>query len=58
MTATMAGWLDGDNASGRMKAEGRADGIWTAQQKGVDEERSRAANVRSSSAPDMLEGQS
>jgi hypothetical protein len=29
----MAGWIDGDNATGRMKAESRADGIWTAERK-------------------------
>lgn len=28
--ATMAGWVDGDEAKGRMKVEGRADGRWTA----------------------------
>ena len=26
MTATLAGWIDGDSAKGRMKVEGRADG--------------------------------
>jgi len=29
-TATIAGWIDGDSAAGRMKIEGRADGQWTA----------------------------
>jgi len=29
-TATLAGWIDGDSAAGRMKVEGRADGQWTA----------------------------
>jgi hypothetical protein len=33
VTATMAGWVDGDAAKGRMKVEGRADGQWTAQRK-------------------------
>jgi hypothetical protein len=28
--ATLAGWIDGDSAGGRMKIEGRADGRWTA----------------------------
>jgi hypothetical protein len=31
--ATMAGWVDGDSAGGRMKVEGRADGRWTAVRK-------------------------
>jgi hypothetical protein len=30
VTATMAGWVDGDAAHGRVKVEGRADGRWTA----------------------------
>jgi hypothetical protein len=30
---TLAGWVDGDSASGRMKVEGRADGSWTATRK-------------------------
>jgi hypothetical protein len=29
-TATLAGWIDGDSAKGRMKVQGRADGQWTA----------------------------
>jgi hypothetical protein len=33
VTATMAGWVDGDSAKGRMKVEGRADGRWTAVRK-------------------------
>jgi hypothetical protein len=33
MVATMAGWIDGDSANGRMKVEGRADGQWTALRK-------------------------
>ncbi len=33
MTATLAGWIDGDSATGRMKVEGRADGQWTATRK-------------------------
>jgi hypothetical protein len=31
--ATLAGWIDGDSASGRMKVEGRADGQWSAVRK-------------------------
>ena len=31
--ATLAGWIDGDSAGGRMKVEGRADGRWTATRK-------------------------
>jgi hypothetical protein len=30
ISATLAGWIDGDAAQGRMKVEGRADGQWTA----------------------------
>lgn len=30
-TSTLAGWVDGDAAQGRMKVEGRADGQWHAQ---------------------------
>jgi hypothetical protein len=30
VTATLAGWVDGDAANGRAKVEGRADGRWTA----------------------------
>ena len=33
VTATLAGWIDGDSAKGRMKVEGRADGRWTALRK-------------------------
>lgn len=33
VTATLAGWVDGDSAKGRMKVEGRADGRWTASRK-------------------------
>jgi len=29
--ATLAGWVDGDSAGGRMRVEGRADGHWTAK---------------------------
>lgn len=29
-TAALAGWIDGNSASGRMKVEGRADGPWSA----------------------------
>jgi hypothetical protein len=32
-TATLAGWIDGDSAGGRMKIEGRTDGRWTATRK-------------------------
>jgi hypothetical protein len=31
--ATLAGWIDGDSATGRMKVEGRADGQWSAVRK-------------------------
>ncbi|MFZ0961699.1 MAG: hypothetical protein WAO35_12400 [Terriglobia bacterium] len=31
--ATLAGWIDGDNAGGRMKVEARAAGRWTATRK-------------------------
>ena len=33
VTATLAGWVNGDSAKGRMKVEGRADGRWTAVRK-------------------------
>jgi len=33
MTATLAGWIDGDSAQGQMKVEGKADGQWTALRK-------------------------
>ena len=33
VTVTLAGWVDGDLAEGRVKAEGRADGLWTASRK-------------------------
>ena len=33
VVATMAGWVDGDAAKGRMKVEGRADGRWSAVRK-------------------------
>ncbi len=33
VTATLAGWIDGDSAAGRMKVEGRADGRWSAVRK-------------------------
>ena len=33
VTATLAGWIDGDSAKGRMKVEGRADGRWSALRK-------------------------
>jgi hypothetical protein len=31
--ASLAGWIDGDAASGRMSVQGRADGRWTATRK-------------------------
>ena len=31
--ATLAGWIDGDSAAGRMKVEGLTDGRWTATRK-------------------------
>ena len=31
--ATLAGWIDGESAGGRMKVEGKADGRWTAARK-------------------------
>jgi len=31
--ATLAGWIDGDSAGGRMKVEGLTDGRWTATRK-------------------------
>jgi Domain of Unknown Function (DUF1080) len=33
VTATLAGWVDEDSATGRMKVEGRADGRWSAVRK-------------------------
>jgi len=33
MTAFMDGWIDGDGAKGRIRVEGRADGMWTAIRK-------------------------
>jgi hypothetical protein len=33
VTATLAGWIDGDSAGGRMKVQGRADGRWSAVRK-------------------------
>ena len=30
VTATLAGWVDGDSATGRVKVDGRADGRFTA----------------------------
>jgi hypothetical protein len=32
-TAFMDGWIDGDGAKGRIRVEGRADGMWTAVRK-------------------------
>jgi hypothetical protein len=31
VTAFLNGWIDGDAAKGRMRVEGRSDGVWTAQ---------------------------
>jgi len=31
VTASLAGWIDGASARGRVKLEGRADGLWTAK---------------------------
>ncbi len=31
VTAFLTGWVDGDAAKGRMRIEGRSDGVWTAQ---------------------------
>ena len=31
--ATLAGWIDGDSAGGRMRVEGLTDGRWTATRK-------------------------
>src|ERR1700761_4810100 len=33
VTATFAGWIDGDTAKGRVKVEGRADGRWSADRR-------------------------
>jgi hypothetical protein len=33
VTAFMAGWIDGDSAKGRMRVEGRSDGVFTAKRK-------------------------
>jgi len=33
VSAMLAGWIDGDAATGRMKVEGRADGQWSAVRK-------------------------
>jgi hypothetical protein len=32
-TASMDGWIDGDGAKGRVRVDGRADGMWVAQRK-------------------------
>jgi len=32
-TAFLDGWIDGDQAKGRIRVEGRADGMWTATKK-------------------------
>jgi len=33
VNAFLAGWIDGDSGKGRMRVEGRSDGIWVAQRK-------------------------
>jgi hypothetical protein len=33
VTAFLAGWIDGDSGRGRMRVEGRSDGVWVAQRK-------------------------
>jgi hypothetical protein len=33
VTAYLAGWIDGDSGKGRMRVEGRSDGVWTAKRK-------------------------
>ncbi len=33
VNAFLAGWIDGDSASGRMRVEGRTDGAWVAKRK-------------------------
>jgi hypothetical protein len=33
VTTRLAGWIDDDSGKGRMKAEGRAEGQWTALRK-------------------------
>jgi hypothetical protein len=33
VTAFLAGWVDGGHAKGRMRVDGRADGIWSAERK-------------------------
>ena len=33
VTARLAGWIDGNEAKGRMTIDGRADGVWTATRK-------------------------
>ena len=31
VNASLTGWVDGDSAKGRMRVEGRSDGVWTAK---------------------------
>jgi len=31
VNASLTGWIDGDSAKGRMRVEGRSDGVWTAK---------------------------
>jgi hypothetical protein len=33
VNAFMTGWIDGDSGKGRMRVEGRSDGVWTAKRK-------------------------
>jgi hypothetical protein len=33
VNALLAGWIDGDSGKGRMRVEGRSDGVWMAKRK-------------------------
>jgi hypothetical protein len=33
--AFLAGWIDGNSGKGRMRVEGRSDGVWTARRRGT-----------------------
>jgi hypothetical protein len=35
VSAVLEGWIDGDAAKGRLRVEGRADGVWTARRRGT-----------------------
>jgi len=52
--ATLAGWLDGDSAGGRMKVEGRADGRWTATRKPYRTGRLRDSSVLGANRTERL----